>query len=142
MTYIFDSSFEGLLCCVFNAFSRHEQPGLLQRHDAPRSLFHDELNVITDGEQSDRVWNALMLKLSPGELNALTTSFLCEDPGFDTSLFRLICRIFTDGAACMRDFSSPDTLAMLQNARRVNAEAHRVLQFMRFKKPPTARISV
>ncbi len=134
MTYIFDSSFEGLLCCVFNAFSRHEQPGLLQRHDAPRSLFHDELNVITDGEQSDRVWNALMLKLSPGELNALTTSFLCEDPGFDTSLFRLICRIFTDGAACMRDFSSPDTLAMLQNARRVNAEAHRVLQFMRFQK--------
>lgn len=60
MTYIFDSSFEGLLCCVFNAFSRHEQPGLLQRHDAPRSLFHDELNVITDGEQSDRVWNAFM----------------------------------------------------------------------------------
>ena len=62
MTYIFDSSFEGLLCCVFNAFSRHEQPGLLQRHDAPRSLFHDLIKVIKDFEKSVRVLNALIIK--------------------------------------------------------------------------------
>ncbi len=134
-TYRFDSSFDGLLCCVFTAFTRRERRVQLQRADAPPSLFPgDELTVASDTRQSDRVWNALQRLLTPAELNAVAASFLCDDPEFDTPLFRLICRAFTDGAASVRDFSSPDTLAMLRNARRVNHEAHRVLQFMRFQR--------
>ena len=134
-TYRFDSSFEGLLCCVFTAFTRRERDVRLLRDDAPPSLFGtEEVAVTTDEQQSNRVWNALQRLLSPGELNAVAASFLCDDPEFDTPLFRVLCRIFTDGAASVRDFSSPDTLAMLRNARSVNGEAHRVLQFMRFQK--------
>lgn len=134
MTYVFDSSFEGLLCCVFTAFLRHEHPSHLRRTDTQPSLFADELVIDTDETQSGRVWRALQRTLSPGELNGVAASFLCDDPEFDLPLFRVLCRIFTEGAASIRDFSSPDTLIMLQNARRVNAEAHRVLQFMRFQK--------
>lgn len=134
-TYRFDSSFDGLLCCVFAAFTRHERNVRLERDDSPSSLFSmEEPTVTTDTAQSDRVWNAMQRLLSPAELNAIAASYLCDDPGFDTPLFRLICRIFDHGAECVRDFTSPDTLAMLRNARSVNHEAHRVLQFMRFQK--------
>ena len=131
-TYRFDSSFDGLLCCVFAAFTRHERDVQLERDDSPSSLFGgmEEIPVTTDESQSDRVWNAMQRLLSPAELNAIAASFLCGDPAFDTPLFRLICRIFDHGAACVRDFSSPDTLAMLRNARCGNGEAHRMLQFM------------
>ena len=112
-TYRFDSSFDGLLCCVFAAFTRHERDVQLERDDSPSSLFGgmEEIPVTTDESQSDRVWNAMQRLLSPAELNAIAASFLCGDPAFDTPLFRLICRIFDHGAACVRDFSSPDTLA-------------------------------
>lgn len=133
-TYIFDSSFEGLLCAVFTAFAHNERPLHIKRNDAPPSLFDEERIVTTSTVRADRVWLGLKRRLSTGELNALAASFLCEDTEFDTVLFRLICRIFTEGAQTVRDFSSPDTIAMLRNARRVSHEAHRVLQFMRFRK--------
>lgn len=133
-TYVFDASFEGLLCSVFTAFSRGERPLRLKRNDASPTLFNEELQVATLADQADRVWNALKRRLSPGELNALAASFLSDDPEFETTLFRIICRIFSDGAHSVRDFSSPDIIAMLRHARRVNFEAHRVLQFMRFQK--------
>jgi len=135
-TYSFDGTFDGLLSCVFAAFSRHERPQNLVREDAPApTLFSGaDFAVVTDTTLSDRVWRGLQRKLPPGELNALAASFLCEDPAFDSAAFRVICRIFDEGAHIMRDFTSPDTLAMLQNARRVNHEAHRVLQFMRFQR--------
>ena len=134
MTYIFDSTFEGLLCCVFAAFTNHEYDVELCREDAVRSLFGEERTINTTEDNADRVWNALQRSLKPGELNALTTSFLCNNPEFDSPLFRIICRIFLNGADTLRDFSSADNIEMLRNARRVNHEAHRVLQFMRFQK--------
>lgn len=133
-TYVFDSSFEGLLCCVFTSFSRHERPDTIKRTNSPGELFSKETTVLTIADQSDRVWSALRRILSSGELNTIAASFLCDNPEFDFSLFNIICRIFTEGASAIRDFSSSDIIDMLRNARRVNAEAHRVVQFMRFQK--------
>ena len=136
--YIFDGSFEGLLCCVFAAFSFRERPRQLRRRNAAPTLFGDTAGreIPTVPEQADRVWRGLAKRLSEGELNALAASALCDDDDgeFHSALFRVLCRIFDEGPRIIRDFTSPDTLALLQNARKVNYEAHRLLQFMRFQK--------
>ena len=57
--YIFDGSFEGLLSCVFAAFSNRERPQQLRRRDgsAP-TLFSDTegMEIATVAEHADRVW--------------------------------------------------------------------------------------
>ncbi len=134
--YRFDGSFEGLLSCVFAAFSNRERPRRLMRFNSMPTLFDntDGRVIATEPEQADRVWRGLGRKLSAGELNAVTLSFMCDDEEFDSALFRVICRVFDEGAQVLRDFASFDILALLRNARRVNSEAHRLLQFMRFQK--------
>ncbi len=134
--YIFDGTFEGLLSCVFAAFTHRERPQQLQRLNGSLTLFGgaEGREIDTVVEHADRVWRALERKLMAGELNAVAASFLCDDENFDSALFRVICRIFDEGAHVIRDFTSPDVLSILQNARRVNYEAHRLRQFMRFQK--------
>lgn len=131
----FDGSFDGLLTGVFLAYSAKKRPECVVAPGGEMPLFSsDVVDVVTDVSKSERVWNALLHKVSRGAASAMATSFLCEDNAFYTSLFRFICRVFDSAENVESDFSDADLLAILENSRRVKGEAHRVVQFMRFQK--------
>lgn len=131
----YDNTFDGLLSVVFYSFECHIVPDLILRREAALPLFYDTYQEVnTDVDKAARVFRKLKKVLSHGALGALTTSFLCDDPSFDISIFRFICRAVTSRCSIERDFSDPDVLAVVQNCRKVRYEAHRILQFMRFQK--------
>lgn len=131
----FDGTFDGILSSVFCAYSRHLSVDMLLRDDELPPLFADEpVRVATDGEQSRRVWRALERKMSHGALSALTVSFLAEDRTLDISVFRFIVKVIDAPRSVETDFADPDVAAVVNTARKVRYETHRVLQFMRFQK--------
>ena len=136
--YTFDSTIDGLLTAVFEAFALHEQPEELLSEGDPIPLFCDRLyRVPTDEEKARRVWIGLEKRLSKEALRMLNVSWLSEIPDLNNALFQYICKVFRqpEGAPSIeRNFSDPDVLAVTNIARKVLHEQLRMKQFVRFQK--------
>ncbi len=152
----YDSTFEGLLTAIFDAYSRRQFPDVLlpspdcvspshPAHNAFGSvsspslpLFSDEIhNVLTDSAKSGRVWRALLKKLPKEVCNMLFYGWLSEESGVDMMLFRYIRRVFDEPAttsSVATDFSDPDILRVKQLALKVSHECEHIRQFTRFQK--------
>lgn len=84
----YDSTFEGLLTALFDAYYRRTFPDLLLTEKEPLPLFHEEVHqVVTDAEKTERVWKLLSRKLSRRALASLTYCWLSETPEAAMLLF-------------------------------------------------------
>lgn len=132
--YVFDGSFEGLLCAVFNWFER--RPGSIKLQTAATfqpDAFTPCLHIASERQKADRVWNGLQSKLSKAAIRNFYCTYLSElDEGY-TALFEFACYLFTEGAAVEKNYGNPFVLALTKIARKVEREKHRMEAFIRFQ---------
>lgn len=133
--FIYDTTFEGLLTAVFDAYFRKTFPDALLPEGEPLPLFYDEiLTVVTDEEKAGRVWRGLQKKLSASALSCLTQSWLSELPEVGMILFRYIRKAIDAPTSIEVNFGDPDVLELAKIWKRVDWERLRLLQFVRFQK--------
>ena len=135
IVFQYDSTFEGLLTALFDAYYRRTFPDLLLAEKDPLPLFHEEVHqVVTDAEKTERVWKLLSRKLSRRALASLTYCWLSETPEAAMLLFRYMRKVTDAPASIEQNFADPDVLGVYQLSKKVADERMRVLQFMRFQK--------
>lgn len=133
-SYIFDGSFEGLLCAVFEWFER--KPGLvLLKVEAfyQPDAFSPVLYIHNDPAKTDRVWKGLQAKLPAGWLRRFYCTYLSESEQAYTALFEFTCYIFSSPAGAENNYGNPYVLALSQTATKVEREKHRMEAFIRFQ---------
>lgn len=140
ISYIFDGSFAGLLCCVFRAYEfkdkqvriyaeQHFQPELF----AP-SWLAEEINITSDEAKAQRVWTALRQKIGGGFSRHFYFSYLSEQVTAFQQLFDFACYVFDHVDAVADNYGHPAVLAVAQISKSVSREKHRMEAFVRFKK--------
>ena len=73
--YVYDGSFEGFLCCVYNYYYNRLKPVAIMSQDNFTPSFYDNLMVDTDFEQAYRVRFAIEEKMGYRNLEFLTECF-------------------------------------------------------------------
>ncbi|NDV66746.1 TIGR03915 family putative DNA repair protein [Bacteroides sp. 224] len=135
IVFQYDKTFEGLLTVVFDAYFRKTFPDVLLAEGEPLPLFYEEaLTVIADAEKADRVWKGLQKKISDSALSMLTTCWFSELAEIDILIFRYIRKAIDAPKSIELNFGDPDVLELSKIWRKVNGEAHRLIQFVRFQK--------
>jgi hypothetical protein len=158
--FTFDSTLDGLLTAVFEAYAMKQEPEMLLAEGDPLPLFCEHIyKVYTDEAKAQRVWTGLEKRLSREALRLISVSWLSEQKELNTPLFQYICKVFKppltpplgkEGSTCgdfprpsegrdqglgiERNFSDPDVLTVTNIARRVLHEQLRMKQFIRFQK--------
>ena len=131
--FIYDHTFEGLLCAVFEAFRLKLRPDRLLTAGEPLPLLAENLlTVVTDETSAARVWDALQKKVSGLAIKQVAYAWLAEDGPSAELVFHYLGKIFS--GVSETDFTDPDVLALRQLALKVDHERERVLQFVRFQK--------
>lgn len=131
--FIYDGTFEGILCCVFDAYIRKEFP--LQVYDCEKPLlFADIHRVITDTEKSERILQGLQKRLSKYAVEMLFSCFLAEQEEVNNALFRYMCKAFRSEKSIEMNFADDDVLFLSKIYKKVKNEAERMRQFVRFQK--------
>ncbi|HSQ42609.1 MAG TPA: TIGR03915 family putative DNA repair protein [Fibrobacteraceae bacterium] len=137
IVYLYDGSFEGFLSGVFEAFRLKIPVAAFeaQSRHAPE-LFTEIQMVSTNPSHAERVWDAMGKRDSP--LAAMVRgTFLSELPGMETILWRFLQKFFADPSGShARNVLDPDVYQVYETARKVRAEAHRFLGFVRFEVCP------
>ena len=133
--FIYDKTFDGILTCIFEAYSQKLFPDQLIAEGEMMPMFVEEqLTIVTDEEKSKRVWKGLEKLVSPTALVMLTNVWLSELPEVDNMLFRYIRKTFDARRSIETNFADPDVRDLTLIFKKVRYERLHLMQFVRFQK--------
>lgn len=134
MTYWCESSFEGILTAVFEAFRLKEEPRLRYADGLQQlSLDGAERVVEADPEKAERVWAGIERRLSREVLQDFYTAWLGESPEVpDLVLHAVRSGMRGDGVRVMDRLQDPAIHRLRDLSRKVNGEVHFFLGALRF----------
>lgn len=136
VSYCYDGSFQGFLCCVFESFSQKEIPAaVLTPAEGQTSLF-PQRDIPTRPDLARRVAAGLE-RLGPSVRERVTTGFLADEPGKELTLLRFARLCFERGPSAARMLGDADVAAAFALERAVNNEGCKYIEFLRFEQRGT-----
>lgn len=130
----YDSSFEGLLCCVFYSYEHKLQEVKIEKDETYEpSFFGESLIIPSEKYKALRVWKGLSKKLTEeGKLN-LYKAYLSEQSNIENTILYFIQKSIHSKYNIEKDFSDPHVLLLEKTVKKVNREKHRMDAFVRFR---------
>lgn len=132
LIYLYDGSFDGLLCCVFRAIYQKEDPlSITAEEDAQASLL-ETVVVDTEPEKAARVRKSIPEKLGGDAMRILKLCFLSALPHKELAILAFLRLGYKTGPAVLRMLTHPQVYQVVTAARAVSGEAHLLKGFTRF----------
>jgi probable DNA metabolism protein len=131
---VYDGSFEGFLSAVFDIYEyRFDDVAFSRDLNYQEPVFGSVHRVITDEGKTARVWKGLRQHVSNHTLAKLYQTFLSEIKDIENSMLAFIRYSFSSKRVMEFDYSNPAVLTVVQTARKVQREKHRMEAFIRFQ---------
>lgn len=127
--YRSDGSFEGLLCCVFESYTRREWPAELLEPDAA-TLFPIR-DIAAVPAHADRVWRSLV-RMGGEVCGWIRDGWNSCAAGRERVIFDFIRAAYQYGSAVTDLLSEHSTAALFRLVRAQRNEAHLLIEFARF----------
>lgn len=129
--YLYDGSFEGFLCCIFESYANRELPSdITPEEDACPTLFQTR-RIETDKSHADRVLRKTAL-LSGEAVILLRRGFLTCLAHREMYLYRLAAKLLREGPGFLRNLADETLLPVLKAVRHLEGEAQLLRGFVRF----------
>ena len=136
--YLYDGTFEGLLTCVYHHYYTDRAAGIYPREEYQPSMLNGFMEVETDQEKADRVYNAIGNKISSYSLRLIYRAFLAGITGKENVILNYILLGFRTGPSVGSLHAVKEVKELEDIARKVGFEQERMLQFVRFEVMETA----
>ncbi len=132
LTYHYDGSFEGLLCCVFESYEKKEIPTYITNPSTAHQQLFQGKTILTDAAKSARVLSSIPKKLGPSALYFLQLAFLTSLTQKEVAMVHFLRLGFHHGPTVM-DMLTNETVNKLHKAvRHLKRESHHFKGFLRF----------
>ena len=136
LTYVYDGTFEGWLCCICESYENKEIPGRVLA--APEnniireeSLFYSKI-IITQQENAFRVRKGITKKIGSGFLHLLERSFCTCLPDREETMLLFTRKGFRYGMRILNLRQDPVICNIHKGLRELGREIHKWLGFVRF----------
>ena len=139
VAYLHDGTLEGLMCAIFMAYQRHEQPEDIQdeRSYQPR-LMQSALYVSTDYERALRVRRGIEREAGSAAFGAVVRAAAADDPQAGMVVYRFVRYVMDRSVkrdqkrSVLSDLANPIIDDLVRLEHRTSCEAERMRQFIRF----------
>lgn len=133
--FLFDSSFEGLLTAIYEAYYSNVKPEAIYSDlNYEHNLFDNVIKITTDIYKFQKVYNAIEVKISKESLRKIYYCYLSEAKESSNLIFSYIRMGFKIGPDVELHKNNDIVLSIDKLAKRVSLERHRFTGFVRFKK--------
>ena len=132
-TYIYDGSFDGLLCIVFDSYINKTIPENIVCNDYCINLFNTYKKITTDYEKSKRIYNGIVKNVSYKTLYYSYNVFLSNEKDKELIIYYFLLNSlkYQKNVLYMRNLKCVNKALTISN--RVSREAHKWKGFLRFK---------
>lgn len=133
VVYLYDGSFDGLLCVVFEVFKNRDCPIAIEENKNVQQMFFCDYNIVkTERKISERVSSAIIEKISKKAWRNIYYVYLSDTAEKGMLCLNYIRTCLYRGAGADM-YLNDDCIAAVANAvQRVKNEAHRYIEFIRF----------
>ncbi|MBC7552357.1 MAG: TIGR03915 family putative DNA repair protein, partial [Taibaiella sp.] len=132
---IFDGTFQGLLCAVFDIYEyRFGEVNIQQEGMAQGSVFSAPHLVATRPEHANRVWEGLAKKIPRPAMQQVYHTWLSEQPEAAGAIVRYMRYAFSGVAHMEKDYGHEAVRYITDSAKKVHREKHRMEAFVRFQR--------
>ena len=132
VVYVYDGTFEGFLCCVYNYYYNRLKPVTIMSHTDFTPSFYDNLMVDTDFEQAYRVRFAIEEKIGRRNLEFLTECFLTCLEEKEMYMLRYVVKGFKIGPNIIDMLSDDDVDTLFKAHHHLERESQHFLGLVRF----------
>lgn len=135
IVFVYDGSFEGLLCCIFESYKQKILPDKIEDRVVHQPvLIGQVVEVQTFKSHAQRVLIGLNKRTEGQAENLFYKVFLSEIPNLESTVFRVAQLILEKGnSTALENFASPYVLQCFQIAKKMDREIHRMHAFVRFQ---------
>jgi probable DNA metabolism protein len=131
--YIYDGSFDGFLTVIYACYYDKAPDSIEKESSYNFNILYEDKVIETDLVKSNKVYKAILEKISEDTSIHVYQAFLSEEEGIELKLFKYIQLGFKLGSK-VNDFLSDETVNVVQKySRKVAFEAHRFLGLVRFQ---------
>jgi len=132
MEYIYDGTFDGLLCCLYAHLYEEAAEAILPEKNAGQYSLSVRRALITDPEKADKVASAIENKISPAALKRCYRAFLSQIPGSEMDILAYAFYGFKIGKNVDLMHADPIVCRIDQLNHKVNREIERIMGMLRF----------
>lgn len=132
MNYLYDGSFEGFLTCVYEHYYSEEAHNISINEEFQESLLVESKIVETDTEKSDKVYNAIICKISRPDLIRIYKTLGSIVPDREMKCLRYLELGFKIGSKIRMLHGNPIVFDVQEANRKVGFEIHRLYGLIRF----------
>lgn len=134
LVYLFDGTFEGLLCCVFRAFVEKEIPEVVSTEEMQQLLLGQTTQrIATDPAHAQRVQQGFARKAGQQALTTAITAYHSGEEDKAYSVFRYLCLGFHIGRKITSLLAHPTVLKVQEMEQKVLGEVHLLKGFIRLQ---------
>ncbi len=90
VTYLYDGSLEGLLCCIFESYEKKEQPADIQTVDAVQMNLYEKKTIQTELDKAKRVRAGIIKRASADAYDLVEYGFLTCHPQKERLILRFV----------------------------------------------------
>ncbi|ULQ60452.1 TIGR03915 family putative DNA repair protein [Brucepastera parasyntrophica] len=130
--YIYDGSFQGFLCCVFESVYSGEMPVDIHTGKDQDMGLWDVKQISTDSEKAERVRSSIPSKLSNRAMELVIAVFLSELEHREIKLLGFLLRAYREGRQLLYKLGDPVMAPLLAAEKNLLGEAHLLKGFIRF----------
>lgn len=130
--YVYDGSFDGFLCCVYESVYEKEVPcAIATEYEAQPCLFVDKI-ITTDEAKALRVFSSFGVKIHPSIGELIQCVFLSCMEEKELAMLRYLLFAYKRGRAAAFMLGHPLLQPLLAAQRSLKGETHLLLGFIRF----------
>jgi len=130
--YVYDGSYQGFLCCVYESVYSGRFPiDIISSGDGPITLY-EVRPVVTDEEKAQRVHASIPKKMSREAQSLIETVFLSCLEKKELLMLSFLLRGYREGRRILAKLGDPDVSPLLKAQKHLWGEAHLLKGFIRF----------
>lgn len=134
LVYTFDDTFDGLLCCVFRAYSEKKFPErVVGENNLQRDFTAEYVEIATEPEKAERVRRGLIKAASWRAYYLAYTAFMSDVPEIYTSVFNFIVLAFEYKRSVLNLLKNDNVISVEKASYRSTHEADKLKGFVRFR---------
>ncbi len=132
MTYLYDGSFEGFLCVVYESYMRKTAATKIIKDPRRIDLMDEICDVITNRTHAQKVLESLEAKFAKKAYARIFHIFMCDTRDFERPLYDYIVLGFRD-SKLLGDINHPSIRYIENLSREYFRHLHRMYGFVRFE---------
>ena len=132
IAYLYDGSFEGLLCCVYESYYQKELPFLIFGHNETQETLFPVKEIETDIFNAKKVEDSISSKISGEALRLVRLCYFSNTENREIMILNFLRLGYKVGPPVLNMLADDTVRAVVDTARTVSRESNFYKEFLRF----------